>query len=235
MKKLNLLIAIAFSVLLFSCTDEEVKPESASIELNFNNEVDGSALVLDKNYVNANGDTYSVESLKYYISNVTLTKTDGSTYAIPNSYYLIDNISEKVSLSSIPTGSYSKITFSIGVDNTANHSTAQTGDLDPNNDMAWSWDTGYKFLLFEGRYTSKNQKEGTFTFHVGKDANYKTLNFDKSVTLADGSTTSYDFTANIQEIFKNPTSIDLETTNVSHGENGAVIANNYASGFLTIK
>lgn len=235
MKKLNLFIAIAFSLLLFSCTDEEVQPESATIELNFNNEVDGSALVLNQNYVNANGDTYSVESLKYYISNVILTNTDSSTYTVPNSYYLIDNISETVTIANVPTGSYSKITMSIGVDNTANLSTAQTGDLDPNNNMAWSWDTGYKFLLFEGRYTSKNKTEGTFTFHVGKNANYKILNFDKNLTLANASTTSIDFFANVQEIFTNPTSIDLETTNVSHGENGATIANNYSNNFITIK
>ena len=235
MKKINLLFALVLSLVLFSCTDPEVKPESSTLKLNFNNVVDGQTLVLDKDYVNANGDTYSVEKLNYYISNVKLTKSDGTVYSIPKSYYLIDNISETITLSTIPVGTYTKIELSIGVDAVANKSTAQTGDLDPNNEMAWSWDTGYKFLAFEGRYTSKNKTEGTFTFHIGGDANYKTLSFNKTIVSQNNGTQSIDIQANVQEIFTNPTSIDLSTFNTAHGANGGVVANNYAKNFLSIQ
>lgn len=239
MKNLRILFLTSLlAISLFSCTDEEVNPdenETATVALAFNNVVDGNTLTLAKRYTNANGDTFMISALKYYVSNISLTNSDGSTFELANSYYLIDEISENISITDIPTGTYTSINFSIGVDAVANHSTAQTGDLDPNNEMAWNWDTGYKFFVLEGEYHSKNDAEGTMTFHVGKDTNYKTLSLTKSISLVKNETVAVTIEADIQNVFKDPTTIDLETFNKSHGDNSATLANNYASGVFTIK
>ncbi|MCP4522088.1 MAG: hypothetical protein GY827_10425 [Cytophagales bacterium] len=227
-------IALVSIFALTSCTEEDVVTDG-TVVLKISNVADDAPLVLDKNYTNANGDQFSIENIKYYLSNVTLTNEDGTTYEVPDSYHLIDNISEDITLTDIPLGTYTDISFSIGVDAVANSSTAQPGDLDPSNEMAWNWDTGYKFFLLEGRYISKSDEEGTFTFHIGKNANYKTLKFTKTITIEENSTIEYNFEGDVQAVFSGPNTINLETTNSAHGETGGDIADNYASNFFTLK
>lgn len=57
----------------------------------------------------------------YIISNIVLTKTDGSTYTVPKSqsYFFVneaDVASTILNLPNIPAGNYNKVTFGIGVD-----------------------------------------------------------------------------------------------------------------------
>ncbi len=239
MKNLRILFIINLLALsLFSCTDEEVNPDtsnSATITLSFNNVVDGNPLAYNQKYKNVNGDEFTVSALKYYVSNISLANSDGSSFKVDNSYYLIDEISETVIISDVPTGNYTSVNFSIGVDAVANSSTAQTGDLDPNNEMAWNWDTGYKFFLLEGEYNSKNNLEGTMTFHVGKDSNYKTLALAKNFSLTKDEKLTINIDAEVQNVFTNPTTINLESFNKAHGDNASTLANNYATGVFSIK
>jgi len=62
------------------------------------------------------------------------------------------------------------------VDPAANGSVAPVGDLDPNGRMAWSWDVGYKFVLFEGGLVLADTQY-PLVYHVGFNENYTPLSF----------------------------------------------------------
>lgn len=129
----------------------------------------GTNFQLNKNYVNpANGDTMNFSTFKYYVSNVQLKKADGTWWSHPESYFLVDLsdlTSERLSLNDVPNGSYTAITYTIGVDSTRNVSGAQTGALSTTKGMFWSWNTGYIMVKTEG--TSPQSSTGEFKYHLG--------------------------------------------------------------------
>ena len=209
--------------------------------VNVDNHVNGLPLILDTDkYVSPAGDTFKINSLKYYISNVSLKNAiTGKTYTEENSYHLIDLNNNKTSftLNNIPKDVYDEITFSIGVDAVANKKTDQVGDLDPNNEMAWDWNTGYKFLVATGKYFDKGAEKG-LVFHVGSDANYKTvtLKFPKGLKLPSVKQQNMVLAANVNQLFENPNLIDFNQINaVMGGANAAKLAENYGNGMFTVK
>ena len=91
-------------------------------------------------------DTLTYTKLKYYVSNFKLKQADGTWWEHPESYFLVD-LSEPTSLSmalnNIPTGNYTEVSYTMGVDSLRNVSGAQTGALSTTNGMFWSWNSGY--------------------------------------------------------------------------------------------
>jgi hypothetical protein len=207
------------------------------IEIQFQNVVGSDPLVLNASkYLSPTNDTFNVSQFKYYVSNVILSSKEGKNYVEPQSYHLISQEGKLAfKLNSIPPyGTYDTFTFSIGVDSSHNHTLVATGDLDPNTNMAWDWNTGYKFLLLEGDYATLSKKGGLI-FHIGQDANYKTITLNGTITVANGKKTIIKIKSDINEMFINPNTIDF---NVLHeamfGSEAAKIADNYANGMFTI-
>ncbi len=114
------------------------------------------------------GDSLTYLTFKYYISNIKLEKTDGSLWEDEESYYLLD-LSDPTSLvldfTNVPTGTYTKMYLTLGVDSARNVSGAQEGALDPANGMFWSWNSGYIMIKAEG--LSPQGTGGSFTYHLG--------------------------------------------------------------------
>ncbi|KAA9333594.1 MbnP family protein [Adhaeribacter soli] len=216
---------------------------AGTMQVNFLHHVDGQPLVFDsQHYLNAADDTFSVEYLKYLISNVKLTNTTtGKTYIEKNSYHLINPKENKAGfdLAGIPVKDFNQIEFSIGVDAYANSRTDHSGDLYPDNGMAWDWNTGYKFMSFGGRKISRvAAKDYGLTFHVGTNQNYKTLTFPLSQTLTFQKNKPYtlQIDANLNELFRSPNVIDFDLVYIVHmGPNAEKVANNYATNMFKIK
>jgi hypothetical protein len=81
-----------------------------------------------------------------------------------------------VTLEDVPPGDYQSVEFGIGVDPVANASIKSQGDLDPNGRMAWNWEVGYKFVLFEGGL-ELDAGYVPLVYHIGFNENYKTIEF----------------------------------------------------------
>lgn len=121
-------------IILSSCkksTDEVTADTKSTFTIEFENQVNGSPLVLNSTtYKNAKGEDFKINVFKYYVSNIKLSKADGTTYLIPESYFLIDAAKEEstnITLKDVPTGDYTKIEYTIGVDYARNFAGAQTG------------------------------------------------------------------------------------------------------------
>jgi hypothetical protein len=174
-------VALAFS----SCQkepDTPTLPSGGKLTLQLDNVVGQAAsgggttyapLVLDAGpYKNANGDDFTVTTFKYYLSNLTLHKADGSRYAVPDSYFLVDQAkddSRRFTLSEVPTGDYTSLSFVVGVDSLRTKAGNFTGVLNADNGMFWDMN-GPEFinLKLEGR--SPQSPTTALVFHV---AGYK--------------------------------------------------------------
>ncbi len=225
------LITIATLVFLgFSCKHkvDEVEPETqvenvGTLTLMFENKMkglDGSMtdLKLNTEFKTANGDTVQFSKFKYYISNVQLTDKDGKITKVANSYHLVSSTAmmnmSKFDLP-LPSGDYETVTFSLGVDKTANHDeTIIQGDLDPNNDMVWNWMMGYRFTFFEGKY-NLNSGDNNFLYHIGMDMNYVTYTKDlpKTLKIVTNKKTELHLMANFNKFFDGVNTIDVNTIN----------------------
>lgn len=252
----NILVpAAVFSACLFffSCKKDDVattpvQTSPATVRLRFNNFVDVQPMVLGPayRYINTAGDSFSVTTYKYYISNIKLSGSNNLSWSEPESYHLVnqaDPNSLSFVLSGMPNGTYTHISFMIGVDSARNVSGAQTGALDPVNDMFWTWNTGYIMAKFEGKSNNSTASAHNITFHIaGYSGPYaaqrivnSALNSD-SIVVASNKAPEIIIAADAEEWFKPPHLIQFATLNnvATTGPNAAMIADNYADMFVVV-
>ncbi len=226
------LIILVTSLLTVSCS--LITRSVETVNLHFEAVVDGDPVVFDQlQYSNPGGEgQFKIRSFLFYLSNVKLMG-DSENYIEADSYHLArfdnGNNAFTIELSDVPRQRYKRIEFSIGVDETANNSIRPIGDLDPNSRMAWSWDVGYKFVLFEGGL-DLNEALLPLVYHVGFDENYKSMAFNLDQAHHEGRLKSAYFKVDIMRLFTGATTIDIaELSTVKFDKLDAqVIANNYA-------
>jgi hypothetical protein len=237
----TILVVLVFGISSCKQKDDPTPPvpteETGTVKLEFSNKVGSEALVLNTAwYTNQNGDSFNVTKFNYFITNVKLNKSGGS-WAETESYHLLKQTvpsSLEFDMTGIPNGTYTSLTFTIGVDSTRNVSGAQTGALDQANDMFWDWNTGYIMVKFEGTSPKSNQPGNILQFHMGgfSGANSVlrtvTLNLPSDLVV-NGNTTHIHLKADVLELFKNPNTINFATTSAVHmaGAGAKMFADNY--------
>jgi hypothetical protein len=172
MKNIISLLSLAVLILIgSSACDKNKQKSTGELDIEFEHVwgMDGTAFSLNTDYIHPmNGEGLNFSTFKYYVSNIILTKEDGTQWKDSNSYYLIDlskPTSLTLALSKIPVGTYKSMTYTLGVDSLRNVSGAQTGALSTTNGMFWNWNSGYIMLKAEG--TSPASSTGSFAFHLG--------------------------------------------------------------------
>lgn len=249
-KNISIAFVALFTLVLTSCKkNETVTPvdEKGAFTLEFDNVVNGNPLVLEtQNYTNANGDSFNVSVFKYYVSNIKLTKADGSVYSAPESYMLVDASKPSSllnSLNNVPAGDYTKISFLIGVDKERNLAGAQTGALDPALGMFWTWNSGYIFVKFEGTSPQSTATNKSLTFHIGGivDPNNTIRTFSTSFSAANPLRIRTDkkpqlhFKVNVASLFTGKQNIKFGNLNFTMGgANSVIVADNYADGLFQL-
>ena len=194
-KTIKPIVLAAFLTILASCSsddDNTVITDAGGVgdaELYFDNGVAGDAFFLGGIYTNSNNETLTVNRLSYIISNVVLIDNEGNEFVYPKeeSYFVISEEADihTVHLHDIPVGNYTKVKFGIGVDQQRylQGETAQQSfwDLAAEHNLTWTWSTGYRFINFEGTFTSPNV-DGDKIFQVHQGSNSSTDNY-REVTL----------------------------------------------------
>lgn len=122
------------------------------------------------------GESLTVTRLAYYLSNLRLRRSDGgywSPRAEPDSdsgYWLIDLArpeTGRIALAAVPAGEYVGLELMIGVDPARSRDGAQTGVLDPQHGMFWTWATGYIHFKLEGHSPQSQERDGAVSLHIG--------------------------------------------------------------------
>ena len=253
---------IAFSYLLLfllitiiGCDDDDALTEgTGQMTIEFDNRVGEDDLELLKDYVNHAGESFQIARLNYYISNISLTTTDGNVFVVPqdSSYFLImeeHDESQRVRIRNIPSGNYSQISFTIGVDSLRSTMdvASRHGVLDPaqgHDGMYWTWNSGYIFFKMEGiSPAAPSDQDNKFYYHIGGYGGYETpgINNIRSTTLDMGSAVAQvrpdknpqvHLHVDVLEFFSNPTTISIaDHSLVMFSEYSTTVSANYVNMF----
>jgi hypothetical protein len=225
----NIIILFAFLVVISCKNDDEGATKTfGNIELNFNNSIDNTPIVLEEtSYTNKSNETYTISELKYIISNIVLIKANKEEFKYPvaDSYFVINEAkseSKKITLNSIPEGEYTKIRFGFGVDQSKYPFESGTANFIPTaeeNQMLWNWAAGYKFIKFEGMYTANGGSNTDFLIHVGSHGttldNYQeiTLELPSALTIEKSKSPEIVINVDIAKIFDGINTLSLEQKN----------------------
>ncbi|MBC7423485.1 MAG: hypothetical protein H7334_08550 [Ferruginibacter sp.] len=218
-----------------------------NMKVTFKNTVNKVPVVLDSvSYTNCWNETYTINKLKYYISNVQLQLTDKRVNRETESYHLIneeDTATKSFSLS-MPAGHYSSLSFLVGVDSLKNVSGAQTNALDPLNGMFWTWNNGYIMFKLEGNSPQSTVVNNKIEYHIGGFAGPNnslrkvTINFAAPLILLQKENNAEIFIQSaIDKLWNAKHNLKIIETPVliTPGQLSSAIADNYADGFELIK
>ena len=187
--------------------------QPVELALYFHPFVGPEPLVLNEpRYPNPGGEgRFKVRDFQFFLSNIRLVSANG-TYVESDSYHLVRFDGEErafvIMLHDVPRRDYERIEFGIGVDAGANRSLASRGDLDPNGRMAWNWEVGYKFVLFEGALLRGNASD-PLVYHIGFEENYRPISTELRRELLDRRPARLDFRVDILRLFQGSTTVDM--------------------------
>ena len=250
-KYIKIMVVLITALLTFSCSnDDNASNEvtgSGNLKIEFDHVYGDADFIPGTIYTNSNGEAVKISKAKYIVSNIVLTKEDGSTVTVPKSqsYFIVDEFtsaSTLLNLPNIPAGNYTKIKFGIGVDQEQfNLGAAGQGNfLTTAQDagMMWSWSAGYKFLALEGMFTSATQTtEAMFQVHTGQTGtNYNyaeiTLNFPDKALVRTTITPQVHIMADLKQVLDGTNKINLsEQAMVMGGAKLALVTANLAAMF----
>ena len=202
----KLSIILLFFAFVSSCSNDDNATEltgNGTVRIEFDNSVAGDDLLLGTStYTNSQNETLTINRLNYIVGNFRLTDKNGTVFTYPKDegYFIVNEETgnTEVVLNNVPAGKYTSLTFGIGVDQEKYLQGAEgQGNLlteAENTNMMWSWQAGYKFLNFEGTFTSPTVTDATdFVVHMGSHGssldNYKETTLDLgSEALVSGDT-----------------------------------------------
>lgn len=238
-----LLFAFAAFFLLEGC-QKTINSKAGTVKLSFRNMVNTSPMVLASTYTNPFGETYTITKFKYYISNVRLGLSGLPTTATEKeSYHLVDqSLTGSLSFSfEADENSFVTLSFLLGVDSTRNVSGAQTGALDPLNDMFWTWNSGYVMAKMEGTSPQSGQAGNKIEYHIGGFSGINsvlkeialTFPAGKALVIKQGQTSEITLSADFNTWWQSPN--DIKITNLpvctTPGILAKGIADNYSKMF----
>ena len=222
-----------------------IPPANTKLTIRFHNYAGESPLIFDSiSYKNQLGQPYRVTMFKYYVGNFHFKNSEGGEY-ISKGYFLINQEeqgSTQISIDNIPTGMYSTISFTLGVDSIDNCSGAQAAALDPVNGMFWAWNSGYIFLKMEGISPASNSTGRRLEFHIGgyKEPNncikIIQLTLKHSINIGETTNEVIDIKADINHLFSSPNPVDFsKISSVTDFHNARAVANNYSTMFSVVE
>lgn len=248
-------IVILSSLVILSLTackkEETIVVAAGKTSLTFDAKVGSADFALNKNFA-INADTFSFTQLRYWVSNIVLTKEDGAVYADPDSYYLLEETNavaiqdgsytypakkrETVELSNIPAGTYKSVTFSVGIDQAHNDNMSlQAGELSQLSGMtniSWMWHTSYIFSNLQGTYKFAGATGATaIKVQTGLNTNYKTVTITLPAAIAVDGVNANSIGVNV-DVAKIIDGLNLKTTptvSASTATEMALVAGNYQS------
>jgi hypothetical protein len=219
---------------------------TGSMRIQVNNMVGNKGLAVGGlvQHTLSNGESFTVNTYDYYLSNFVFTDEKGNKFVEPESYYLLraqDPSSLQLNFKNIPIAKYKTVEFVIGVDSTRNFSGAQIGALDPKYGMFWTWSTGYIMARLEGTSPQSSDANKAIAYHIGGFRNLFNvirkvkLELPEMAAVSAQSTPIIDMNADVAKWF---TYIGFSNFSFSkwplvttEGEEAFHIANNYATMF----
>lgn len=170
-----------------------------------------------------------VDMLRFYLSDLRMVNGDGELSVKDMVLVDMDNGPFGFDLK-VPAGKWWGMRAGLGLPLAINHSDPASypneHPLSVNSGMSWSWLTGYKFVLLDGRFNtdpaSTGDLPGLLAIHTGQDTCYAEVGLfpPASFVTSIDSTTNFTIHVGVDQFLHSPVeSIDLGTENQANGSN----------------
>ncbi|WP_299521498.1 MbnP family protein [Winogradskyella sp.] len=228
----KILLQLCIVLCVFGCESDDsnsINTTQASPTFTFSHDWDGTPVSSSdfNNFIftNANGETISIERLRYVISDIIFTANSGEALSI-NGHNLVDVTNDEglsyTLPSTIPIGTFVNVSFTFGLDNEDNSQNLL--DLNSANfNVPDVLGGGYHYMQFDGEFINSNMEEMGFNYHAiravdASDPDNLVFPEDTFFTVNLGSipitsATEIEIKMNIAEWFKNPNLWDLNVYN----------------------
>lgn len=202
-------IVLIFTLILIATS---VKSQNDCLEVPVNATFNNQKIQLnDTVYKLDNTHQIKFESLKFYVSKISLLNNNQTVWQEENSYYLIDfeeTDSNKLCLSELDEIDFNAIQFFLGIDSMTNVSGAIGGDLDPTKGMYWTWQSGYINFKLQGVSNKCNNPKNEFQYHLG--GYVAPFNCLQKVQLSVHNNKNFNIIFNVEKFIQQ---VDLENIN----------------------
>lgn len=219
--------------------------ELPGFQVQFTPVVNGAPLAMDSVwYRNASRDSFRVTEHKYYVSNFSLETDSGVVVKLPETYLLVDARDvQPRKITNVPEGTYTKISFLLGVDSVRNVSGAQTGDLEQSKGMFWNWNAGYIMAKMEGFSPQSTVAGNAFYLHIAGFSGQNnvlrtvTLPLPTPLVVKAGRKPLIQLQSDVLSWFSGAVFLSLRNVNavMSAGPQSVAIADNYSKGFSIVR
>lgn len=212
------LIFISTVVLLSACNkNDNTSLDNVQVHFEFKHLIDGETIAFDTiKYTNAHGNAYSVATLQYFVSDITLEKIDGNKIKFDEAHY-VDGREEHTHTYTpemeIEEGEYASIAIIFGLNAEKNERGRFPNP--PENNMEWPLamgaEYGYHYMKLEGKHDSAGIIKN-FQAHTGPtngNQNFIDLEIDNSAFTIDKQEITIELVMHINNWWKNPNALDL--------------------------
>jgi len=197
---------------LATATINDGSCEYLSLNINFKHYVDDIELIANEMiYTNPSNDNYSIQTLRYLISDITLHTNNGDETVL-NEVHFIDISIDSTLILNIPQinyQNYTSISFTMGLDSIKNITNLF---LNENFFPSFVWPEflggGYHYMQLEGDF---NTVFNGYTTHTG-GTNGIDFSFNKIFSITD--ITDININMEITNWYKNPEIFDLTTDGI---------------------
>jgi len=193
-----------------------------NLSLNFTHSVDGNLLETDQMiYSNAASQNYSVQTLKYLLSDIMLHSANGTSTLLDEVHFITisDPSTFNLDIQDLNNPNYTALSFTMGLDSLKN---VTDNYLNESFFPSFSWPDfmggGYHYMQLEGDYNTTFQGYATHTGGTdGKDFSF-TKHFPISLHINNANTTVI-INMEINNWYSNPNIINLTTDGIMDNAN----------------
>lgn len=204
-------------------------PGQATLRINVVSEWDGQPYQNHVEYRAPGNYRFAGEMVRLYLGDIRLVSSAGEQAIDPVRLLDLGNGDMHMDFS-VPDGEWLGLRSGIGLPDALNHSDPAdypgNHPLSENTGMYWTWASGYKFVLFDGRYDPDTGSTGPlipgFSVHTGKDTCYTEVDLFPTVpfTTVKGSVTALTLKVDVHGFLQSgPDTIHVTTENSAHGDN----------------
>lgn len=236
--KNTLIYLIVSAAVLAGCQKDDPDPvipqPETTLRLDLRALYEGELLQAGQVYQNITDYRVQVNELKLYLSHIYAVRSSGDTVSLKDiAFFNLTSGADGISLGTVPAGSYTSFGFGLGVPAEMNSplnpdfsiAIFQPGHpLSEANGMYWTWATGYRFVIFDGRYDTDSEATSDlingFSFHTGKDESYRNLVFSEAFNVAEGNEHKIRLDFEVDRFFYSQAdTLDVAVNNQAHGTN----------------
>ena len=175
------------------------------------------------------GKSFRLETMRYYLSHLTLSSTDGTSEKIEVHLYDMDKEgTHQIQLNNLKHNQYSSIQFKLGLDEALTssdpNSFASNHPLSASNNTYWNMEpASYMFVMFEGKIDSLGGSDFDYskTYHLAHNALVREVEIEHSFDFTASNTIAVSLNLTIADMFSG---ININE-NVPHAVNSTSIAN----------